>query len=64
MAVRTNISHQEERDLKTPSDVEDAIRRRAYEFYEQRGYVDGHDMEDWLSAEQELRGEDRRKTAA
>lgn len=64
MALRTNISHQDEHEIKTPSDMEDAIRRRAYEFYEQRGYIDGHDMEDWLSAEHEVAGEVRRKTAA
>ena len=30
------------------------IARRAYEFYEQRGRVDGHDYDDWLSAERDL----------
>jgi len=34
--------------------VEDEIRRRAYELYEQRGREDGHDVEDWLLAEEEL----------
>ncbi len=28
---------------------------RAYELYEQRGKEDGHDWEDWLRAEQEVR---------
>jgi Protein of unknown function (DUF2934) len=36
----------------------------AYEFYEQRGYVDGHDVEDWLVAEQEVRGTLRQRAAA
>jgi len=35
--------------------LEDQIRRRAYELYERRGSVDGHDMEDWLRAEEEIR---------
>ncbi len=33
----------------------DAIARRAYELYEARGRTDGHDLEDWLNAELELR---------
>ena len=32
------------------------IARRAYELYEQRGRVDGHDSDDWLSAERDLAG--------
>jgi DUF2934 family protein len=35
-------------------DLEKQIRRWAYEFYEQRGGVAGHDTEDWLRAEAEL----------
>ena len=50
--------------FKTPLEIEEAVRRRAYEFYEQRGYVDGHDIEDWLLAEQEVAGRLRQKTAA
>ena len=34
---------------------EELIRRRAYEIYEQRGRVEGHDLEDWLLAEADLR---------
>ena len=32
----------------------DAIARRAYELYEQRGRRDGQDQEDWFQAEREL----------
>jgi hypothetical protein len=32
----------------------DAIQRRAYELYEQRGRENGHDCDDWLQAEREL----------
>lgn len=32
----------------------DEIARLAYHFYETRGRRDGHDVDDWLSAEQEL----------
>ena len=38
-----------------PTDLEVEIRRRAYELYEQRGYTPGHENEDWLVAEQEVR---------
>ena len=31
------------------------IVRRAYDLYEQRGCEHGHDMDDWLQAEGELR---------
>jgi hypothetical protein len=32
----------------------DQIARLAHHFYETRGRRDGHDVDDWLSAEQEL----------
>jgi Protein of unknown function (DUF2934) len=37
-----------------PPDLEHQIRLRAYELYEARGSEDGHEMEDWLRAEEEL----------
>jgi len=36
---------------------EEEIRRRAYELYERRGGVPGHEHDDWTRAERELRGE-------
>ena len=36
----------------TPTD--DAIAKRAYELYLQRGSVSGHELDDWLAAEAEL----------
>jgi len=41
----------------TPEPIEDQIRRRAYELWIARGCRDGHNLEDWLDAERELRGE-------
>ena len=32
------------------------IAQRAFQLYEARGRQDGHDVEDWLKAEQEIRG--------
>lgn len=31
------------------------IAQRAYALYEARGYEDGHDVDDWLRAEREVR---------
>jgi len=31
------------------------IRLRAYELYQQRGGEEGHEIEDWLRAEEEVR---------
>ena len=42
--------------------MEEKIRRRAYELYEQRGREEGHAMDDWLRAEAEILK--RRTTAA
>ena len=30
------------------------VRNRAYELYESRGKEDGHDLDDWLLAEQQI----------
>ncbi|HMC73863.1 MAG TPA: DUF2934 domain-containing protein [Terriglobales bacterium] len=38
----------------SPFDLEEEIRRRAYELHTERGYVDGHEVEDWLQAEREV----------
>jgi hypothetical protein len=35
--------------------TQEAVRVRAYQIYVQRGYTDGHALEDWLTAETELR---------
>jgi DUF2934 family protein len=38
-----------------PINLEDEIRRRAYELWEQHGRVEGHEDEHWLLAEREVR---------
>ena len=38
-----------------PSITRDVIAQRAYALYVERGGEDGHDVEDWLRAERELR---------
>jgi hypothetical protein len=45
---------------KTPATsapvTHDDIARRAYELFEARGYAHGFHLQDWLTAESELRG--------
>jgi hypothetical protein len=38
------------------TNLEDAIRLRAYNIYELRGREHGHDLDDWLIAEAEVVG--------
>jgi hypothetical protein len=35
--------------------ADDTVRDRAYELYEERGSEPGHEWDDWLKAERELR---------
>jgi Protein of unknown function (DUF2934) len=44
----------ETRATESPVDIQEQVRRRAFELYEQHGREDGHDLEDWLQAESEL----------
>lgn len=37
-----------------PINLEEEIRRRAYEIFEERGYTAGNEHEDWLRAEREV----------
>jgi Protein of unknown function (DUF2934) len=37
-----------------PINLDEEIRRRAYELWEQRGYEAGHETEHWLLAETEV----------
>jgi hypothetical protein len=54
---RTDVSH------PASEITPDAIARRAYEIYMDRGGANGHDIDDWLQAERELQDEPVRATA-
>jgi len=41
--------------MASTNGIEEAIRRRAYELYLERGGMPGNPNEDWLVAEQEVR---------
>lgn len=46
-------------EIKRPAEKanseEDEVRARAYELFQERGGENGHDAEDWLRAEDEIR---------
>ena len=46
-----------------PINLEDEIRRRAYELSERRGFESGHETEDWLNAEREVLQRYRQQSA-
>ena len=50
--------------IKANPNLTDQIRRRAYELYEQRGREEGHELEDWLRAEEEVTGRKVRAATA
>ncbi len=52
--VTTALAAADARQPGRPS--RDAIARRAFELFMQRGGTHGYDIEDWLRAERELRG--------
>lgn len=41
-------------EIDASCELQEQIRRRAYELYEQRGVEDGHELQDWLQAEAEV----------
>lgn len=44
-----------------PGDVHERVARRAYGLFERRGGQPGHEIEDWLEAERNLREDTTRK---
>ena len=46
-----------------PMNLEEEIRRRAYELSKQRGFEAGHETEDWLTAEREVLQRYRQQSA-
>jgi hypothetical protein len=51
---RFELRKSEPRKNVFPINLEDEIRRRAYELYQQRGAGSGGEAEDWLAAEREV----------
>jgi hypothetical protein len=55
----TNPKRAASTETSDSEELEQRIRQRAYELYLVRGHGDGHDVEDWLEAEEELTQESR-----
>jgi hypothetical protein len=49
---------------KSTPDVQEQIRLRAYELYEQRENDGGHELDDWLQAEAEVTQQKAKNVAA
>ncbi len=51
-----NITTMRNREATNPAitNIQEQIRVRAYQLYEQRGRRHGHDLDDWLKAEAEI----------
>lgn len=54
-ARKPEIIKAETRSKLVPINLEDEIRRLAYLMSERRGFTPGHETEDWLAAEHEVR---------
>jgi hypothetical protein len=50
--------------IQAHPNLEEEIRRLAYELYEDRGRKHGHDLDDWVRAEAEVTGSVVRTRAA
>lgn len=50
--------------IPDPAELANLIHRRAYELFEARGREHGHALDDWLQAEAEILGRQRKATAA
>jgi hypothetical protein len=48
----------------TPVDLTAKIRERAYQLFQERGNIPGHEHEDWLQAESEILGHQGRQQTA
>jgi len=63
-SIKKSAQTEPVREAESFEGLEDAIRQRAYELFEQRGRGEGSEEEDWLQAEAEVMEEIRRKRSA
>jgi len=62
-ARKPEIVKTEGRANLVPINVEEEVRRLAYLMAERRGFEPGHEAEDWLAAEREVRQRYRQQSA-
>jgi Protein of unknown function (DUF2934) len=60
---KLEVVKSEARKNVVPINLEDEIRQRAFELYQQRGSGSGREAEDWLHAEREVRQRYRQQSA-
>jgi hypothetical protein len=48
---QTNSKKEKLDAIELPDGMWDRISKKAFELWQERGYRDGHDLEDWLDAE-------------
>ena len=60
---KPEIVRSEPRTNLVPINVEEEVRRLAYLLSERRGFEPGHEAEDWLTAEREVRQRYRQQSA-
>ena len=60
---KPEIVRNEARANLVPINVEEEVRRLAYLLSERRGFEPGHEAEDWLAAEREVRQRYRQQSA-
>jgi len=64
-AMSTDITKRPPAPVRSePQDLDQLIRLRAYQLYEARGREDGHELDDWLRAEEEFTWKKVRTVAA
>ena len=51
-----NAKPQLRKETTSTVDIDERIRQRAFELFQLRGCQDGHDFDDWMQAEAEVRG--------
>jgi hypothetical protein len=61
MTAKSKSSKPRPRKSDLPGDIEERVRERAFELYEQRGRVDGFALDDWLQAEREILGAQKQR---
>jgi hypothetical protein len=62
--VNRQINQTGRQQRLTESELNDRIRYRAYELFEQSGRADGHELDDWMQAESEVLGSGGKVQAA
>jgi len=58
-----NVAPEGKRAAHANGNLEEEIRRRAYELFQERGGEHGHEHEDWFRAEAEVRGRSSTRSA-